>query len=189
MPPKPKFKKDAIVEIAFAYVRKNGWGGLTARYLSEQLGSSTMPIYSSFKSMRHLEEAVVERAMTLYRDYVTTPRTGDVWIDHGVGYILFALKEKHLFRSVFDEAHSPLRIKYSQSIWEELGKRLATYPPFAGLSEGQVLHLRRGRFVLMHGIACLINTGSLPFNGEDEIPDMVKTASQVMLSGVIATFD
>ena len=189
MPPKVKFKKEEIVDIAFEYVRQNGWKGLTARYLSEQLNASTMPVYSCFKSMAHLEEEVVKKAMELFLEYITAPRTDDIWIDHGVGYVMFALEEKHLFRSVFDEAHDPLRQKYSTLIWERTGKDLSTYPPFKKLSDNQIAHLRRGRWVLIHGMASLVSNGALPIDNSTKIPDMVKMASKVLFSGVEANFD
>lgn len=189
MPPKPKIKPDDIVDAAFEYVRKNGWKGLTARYLSVQLNCSTMPIYSSFKSMAALEEAVVKKAMDVFLTYITTPRTGDTWMDHGVGYVMFALEEKYLFRCVFDEAHDPLRAKYSGMIWERTGRELAVYDPFRELSENQVLQLRRGRWVLMHGLASLVNTGAIPVKDQDAILDMVKKGSTVLLSGIKINVD
>ncbi len=189
MPPKIKFKREEIIDIAFEYVRQNGWKGLTARYVSEQLHSSTMPVYSCFKSMGHLEEEVVKKAMELFLEYITTPRTDDIWIDHGVGYVMFAREEKYLFRSIFDEVHDPLRKKYSKLIWKRTGKDLASYPPFKELSDNQTTHLRRGRWVLMHGMAALVNNGALPVDGVETIPGMVKMASNVLLSGVKENFE
>ncbi|MCP4719618.1 MAG: WHG domain-containing protein [Desulfobacteraceae bacterium] len=189
MPPKIKFKKDKIIDIAFEYVRQNGWKGLTARYLSEQLNSSTMPVYSCFKSMAHLEEEVVKKAMELFLEYITTPKTEDIWIDHGVGYVMFALEEKFLFRSVFDEAHNHLRQKYSGIIWERTGLDLSSYPPFKKLTDNQTDHLRKGRWVMMHGMASLVNNGGLPIDDVKKIPDIVKTASKVLFSGIKANFE
>lgn len=189
MPPKTKFKKEKIIDIAFEYVRQNGWNGLTVRYLAEKLNSSTMPIYSCFKSMRHLENEVVKRAMDLCFEYLKTPRTGDMWIDHGVGYVLFARNEKFLFRAIFDEEHVAIRIRYDQLIWEELGKGLATYPPFKELSDSQLLGLRRGRWVMMHGLASLINTAQISMTNEHEIRLTVETVSKVLLSGIKENFD
>ncbi|MCP4023536.1 MAG: TetR/AcrR family transcriptional regulator [Desulfobacteraceae bacterium] len=189
MPPKIKFKQDEIIDIAFDYVRQNGWKGLTARYLSQKLNSSTMPIYSCFKSMAHLEEEVVKKAMEHFLQYITARRTGDVWIDHGVGYVLFALQEKYLFRSIFDEAHDHLRQKYSGLIWERTGQDLSVYLPFKELTDNQVVHIRKGRWVLIHGMASLVNTGALPISDISEIPDLVQAGSKVLLSGVKANFE
>lgn len=189
MPPKTKFKKEEIIDIAFEYVRKNGWKGLTAKYLSEQLNSSTMPVYSCFKSMGHLEEVVVKKAMELFQKYIVTKRTDDIWIDHGVGYVMFAMEEKYLFRSVFDETHDHLRQKYSTVIWERTGKDLSLYPPFKELSDNQILHLRRGRWVLMHGLASLININGMPIDNINQIPEIVEKASKVLFSGVKTNFE
>jgi len=184
MPPKTRFTKTEIIAIAFDYVRQCGWTGLTARYIADQLNASTMPIYSCFKSMRHLENEVVKKAMDLCFEYLTTPRTGDVWMDSGVGYILFALNEKILFRAVFDETHAPLRKQYDASIWQELSKGLSKYPQFKTLSDTQLLQLRRARWVLLHGLASLINTAQVSMNTEAEIRSAVETASMVLFSGI-----
>jgi len=188
MPPKVRYKKETIIDIAFEYVRKNGWTGLTARYISEKLNSSTMPIYSCFKSMRQLEDEVVKRAMDLCMEYLKTPRSGDIWIDNGVGYVLFACKEKYLFRAAFDEEHAILRKKYDQLMWEQIGKGLVDYPLFKDLSDTQLYELRRGRWVLLHGLATLINTAQIAMNDDDDIHSAVVTASRVLLSGVKKNF-
>ncbi len=189
MPSKTKFKREEIIEIAFEYVRQNGWKNLTAKYLSKKLNSSTMPIYSCFKSMAHLEEEVVRKAMELFYEYITTPRTDDIWIDHGVGYILFAIEENYLFTAIFDKIHDHLRQKYSVSIWERTGLDLSTYPLFKELSNNQISHLRMGRWVLVHGMASLVNSGAFPIDDVKKIPDIVKTASKVLFSGVRANFE
>jgi AcrR family transcriptional regulator len=186
MPPKVKFSKEHIIDIAFAYVRKNGWAGLTVRYLAKQLNASTMPIYSCFASMRHLEEEIVKKAMHLFFEYITKPRSDDLWIDHAVGYVLFAKEETHLFRAVFDEDHGPIRKRYDAKIWKQLGDYLVSYPPFKDLSESQIYALRRGRWVLIHGLAGLVNTAQLSISDEHEIRQTVETASNVLLSGVKA---
>ena len=96
MPPKPKLIKADIIDFAFNGVRAHGWEGLTARYLAENLQTSTKPIYFHFKSMFDLEDAVVERAMERILAYATEPRTGDPWIDSAVGVVMFAIEEKHV---------------------------------------------------------------------------------------------
>jgi AcrR family transcriptional regulator len=185
MPPRIRYKKETIIDIAFEYVRKNGWNGLTARYISDQINASTMPIYSCFKSMRQLEDEVVKRAMELCMEYLTTPRTGDAWIDNGVGYVLFARNEKYLFRAAFDEEHVDLRKKYDQLMWEQVGEGLRAYARFRTLSENQLNELRRGRWVLLHGLACLINTKQIVIRDEREIRLAVERASRILLSGIV----
>jgi AcrR family transcriptional regulator len=116
MPPKFKFTKEEMVDAAFKIVRRKGWGALSTRSLAGQLGSSSRPIYSFFHSITELEEEIVRKAVDLLYKYMVRKRTGDPWIDHGIGYVMFAHKEKHLFRAVNDENHIAFFKKYGDVI-------------------------------------------------------------------------
>lgn len=157
MPPKPRFQTEDIVNAAFAVVRREGWPGLSARSIAKELNASTSPIYAYLSSMQALEEAVVKKALEVIGAYVMTPRTGDKWIDHGLGYVLFAKEEKHLFRCINDEKHAPWTREFTRTLFETLGRDLADYEPFQGLPEPTVLAIRRSRWFMVHGIASLIN--------------------------------
>ena len=62
MPPKPKFTKEEVTAAAYALVREQGIGALTARELGARLGSSARPIFTVFADMAELKSAVCERA-------------------------------------------------------------------------------------------------------------------------------
>ncbi len=183
MPPKSKFRQEDIVQAAFNIVRRHGWAGLSARTISEELNSSTMPIYSYLKSMKHLEEAVVKKAMDFFIESIRVKRTGDAWLDSGIGYVLFARDEKHLFRCVNDEKHAKMQREYTAPIWKSLGEELSGYEPLKGLSEEDVQKLRRIRWVMLHGIACLVNSAWIESVDEAEGIDFVKEASQALIEG------
>ena len=153
MPPKFKFTKEQIVEAAFKIVRRKGWGALSTRSLAGKLGSSSRPIYSFFKSIAELEEEVVKKAVDLLYNYMIRKATGDPWIDHGIGYVMFGLKEKFLFRAVNDENHIIYFKKYGDVIWHTLTSSLADYPPFKGLSEEQIAKVQLTRWLFAHGLA------------------------------------
>lgn len=177
MPPKPKLKKSQITKIAFDHVRKHGWEGLTARYLAEKLNSSTKPIYFHFGSMNEIEEMVVKKAMDLILDYMTTSRTGDPWIDQAVGVVMFAVEEKHLFRSIFDEKHVGVRKKHSTHVWSAGEESLVDYPPFKKLSASQVEMVRRARWIFTHGLASLLNISNWPLENEAHLTQMIERIS------------
>jgi AcrR family transcriptional regulator len=191
MPPKPKVKKEDILEIAFAHVRQHGWEGMTARYLAEKLNTSTKPIYFHFKSMKMIEDMVVKKAMQVVLDYTTASRTGDVWIDQAVGVVMFALEEKHLFRAIFDEKHVNARKKYSAHVWKINEENLAGYSRFNGLSENQVEMIRRVRWVFVHGLASLVNISNWPWEkgSEAKLIEMVQRVSQAFYNEFKADTD
>ena len=184
MPPKVKFDSDSIIDFAFDHVRKNGWDGLSARYIASEIGSSVGPIYTHFKSMKGLEVAVVNKTLQLFYEYLTTERTGDKWIDHGIGYVLFAKKESHLFQALFNKNYANLRKPYDQNIWRSLDEDLADYAPFRALSRGQIGVIRRGFWVFVHGLASLITSASLPLEDEKAIVYSVTKASEIFLVGI-----
>ena len=157
MPPKPRFNHDEIVNAAFAIVRREGWEGLSARSIAKELNASTGPIYSYLESMSAIEIEVVKKALEMIYGYIITPRTGDKWIDHGIGYVLFAKEEKHLFRCINDEKHSRMTKDFTRATFDALSQELTDYEPFQGLDEDTRLKIRASRWFFIHGLASLIN--------------------------------
>jgi AcrR family transcriptional regulator len=90
-----------IVEAAFTITREVGWTGVTARTIAQRLGSSTMPLYSSLKSMEEIESEVRKKAGDLMHDYQRRPFTGEKLLSSAVGYVVFARDEPNLFRFIF----------------------------------------------------------------------------------------
>lgn len=48
MPPKPKYTKEEIVQVAFEMARENGLESVVARELGKRLGISSTPIFLIF---------------------------------------------------------------------------------------------------------------------------------------------
>ncbi|MBT8373441.1 MAG: TetR/AcrR family transcriptional regulator, partial [Deltaproteobacteria bacterium] len=120
MPPKFKFTKEEIIQSSIKLIRQKGWNTLSTRTLANELGSSARPIYSFFKSMKELEEEIVKQAVDLLYESMVCERTGDPWIDHGIGYVMFAQEEKHLFRGINNEKNIKYFKKYGDLIWDRL---------------------------------------------------------------------
>ena len=184
MPPKQKFIREDVVEAAFNLVRKHGWEGLSARSIAEELNSSTQPIYSHLKSIEDLKEEVIKKIFELLFSYGTRVRTGDPWVDVGLGYVLFAKEEKQLFRCLIDEKLMPLLRKYTGQSFTSVTETLLDYPPFRGLSEEQIYKIRRLGFIFAHGLAVLINTSFVTtITEEKEIARILRIADQALLKG------
>lgn len=102
MPPKPKFTKEEIVAAALELVSKNGIESLTARELSLYLGSSARPIFTVFKSMDEVAQAVRESAMDKYEEFVS--RALDYFPEfkkYGMQMVAFSKQEPKLFQLLF----------------------------------------------------------------------------------------
>lgn len=186
MPPKVRFSPESIIEAAFNVVRKKGWAGLSARSIAKELGSSTGPIYSHLSSMKRLEEAVMKKGVDLCLKYVRADRTGDRWLDQGIGYALFARDEKHLFRSINDEAYLPIRAKYDPYFWKALDEDLADYPLFRDLPDALQRKIRQARSIFSFGMASMLSS-SIEYEmmkTESQIIDLVKITSFTLYKGM-----
>ncbi len=142
--------------------------------------------------MENLEEAVVKKAVELFYEYMTTERTGDIWMDQALGYAFFAKEEKHLFRGIFEEKYLPLTMKNTPEIWKTFGEKLADHELFQGLSEDQAGAVRVARWFFIHGLAGLINSKWFVLDDEDNIimekkvialVDLLRTANLSLYEG------
>ncbi|WP_022669071.1 TetR/AcrR family transcriptional regulator [Desulfospira joergensenii] len=189
MPPKFKFSKKEIVDSAFKLVRFKGWDMLSARSLANELGSSSKPIYSYFKSMEELEETIAKKGVDLLYEYMIRERTDDPWHNHGIGYVMFAQKEKRLFRALNDEKHIKYYGKYGEIIWETLTASLPDYPPFQGLSGEQVYQIQLQRWLLCHGLAFKVSNPLPDGVWDDEmVSTVIQQGSTAILKGLKIEF-
>lgn len=111
MPPKPRFTKEEIVAAALELVSANGIEALTARELSAYLGSSARPIFTVFKSMEEVAQAVREAAMKRYEEFVEKSLDYmPAFKQYGLQMVLFSKQEPKLFQLLFmtenNAAHS-----------------------------------------------------------------------------------
>lgn len=159
MAPKRQFSRQDIIEASFNVVRKHGWQGLSARAIASELKSSTRPIYDHHESMKNIEAQVVKKALAYFVDFISQERTGDKWLDQALGYVLFASQEKHLFRCINDEKHIHLQKQYAKEHWVALGEQLLKDERFEGLPEKTKNRIRAARWILVHGLAFLVNSG------------------------------
>jgi AcrR family transcriptional regulator len=186
---KAQFNSEEIVETAFQMVRKNGWKGLSVPAVAKTINCSTMPIYSHFKNVRELEDAVYIKALSYLTEYMEKERTGDQWLDHAIGYIHFAAEENQLFRCLFDGRNPELQTK-SLRIWAKgLGDQLIDYPLFEGLSEEQIHIIRSSRFMLIHGYASGMNNGWFTLKSDEELEQYLEMTSKALYDGLRMKFE
>ena len=188
MPPRFKFTREQIIAAAFDLVRRSGWNALTTRSLAKELGSSARPIYSFFESIGALEEEVVRKAVDQLYAYMKQPRTGDPWHDHGIGYVVFAMEEKALFRSINDENHIGLFKKYGDMIWDTLTASLSDYPPFRDLTQDQVYQIQLQRWLFAHGLAFSASNPPPDTWTIEKIIVIMQSGSMAIYSGLLDQF-
>ena len=102
MPPRAKYTREEITEIALGIVAESGAESLNARSLAEAMGTSTRPIFTAFRNMEELESAVRESAMKVFGQYAEK-ETPDMpaFKQVGIQMITFAKEKPKLFRLLF----------------------------------------------------------------------------------------
>ena len=165
MPPKVKITKDEIIKTAVELIRQEGESGLNARSIAASLGCSTQPIFSNFKSMEELDDAIVAAAYDRYFEFIRRELASEKYPPYkayGMAYIRFAREEKKLFKMLF--------------MCDREGKDLTPAEDFNASVEiimnangvtretAELIHLEMWTFV--HGVATMMATSFLTLDGE-----------------------
>lgn len=187
MPLKSSFTKDAFIDAAFKIVRTKGWDNLSARSLAKELNCSTMPLYSYLKSMKNLYEELRRKAVDLLITYQTTERTGQIFFDMGVGYILFAKQEKNLFRFLYqrkegEERYQEIEKKIREIAFNNLIQNMKGDPILEGLDEQKLKNVLTRMWVFVHGLAFLVNNNAFA-GDEDYVVETIKETGRLLIQG------
>jgi len=180
-----QFIREDIIAAAFQLVRQRGWDGFSVQAVAKAIGSSTMPIYSQFGSVRELEDAVCLKALELLKERMLEERTGDKWIDQAITYVRFAEDEKYLFRCLWDGRNVELCKEMGKDLNEFISRTLVDYPLFAGLDESELKMVKLTRMMFAQKLAYWLNSNSnyLKEKGIPNTDEYIRRASRAIYDG------
>ena len=186
MPPQNIFTREMFIEAAFRVVRAHGIEKLSARSLARELHCSTMPIYSYLKSMRQLRDDIKGKATELLLAYQNTRRSDSPFLDMGLGYVMFARNEKHLFRFLFldigrDPRHNRKGRNPRQMAFDSLLPAMEQDPILSGLDRQKTEAILLKMWIFTHGIAFLANSNALPDSSEKAIENLVHDTGRAVI--------
>ncbi len=169
---------EKILETAFEMVREEGVEAVTARKLAAKAGCSTQPIFRVYKNMEELEAELFEKAVDFFQEfYRGYEKTYAIpFMNLGMAYIAFALKEKNLFKLLFLQNE-----KRSKSFYEILnGKegfvmREINRAKEDGCAKPSEMFMKI--WMLIHGAGCMAITGDYDLE-EAETVSMLQSAYQ-----------
>lgn len=186
MPPKAKFTRDEIIEAALNIVKTDGFEALTSRALGRYLGSSARPIFTVFENMDEVQQAVIESAKKLYKEYVNKGLMEEPPFK-GVGtqYILFSVNEPKLFQLLFMTEQSQIPdlsgvLSFIEESYEEI---LLSIQNDYRISEFWAKKLYHHLWIYTHGIATLCATKMCRFTGA-EINSMITEVFTSILKNI-----
>jgi len=188
MPARSSFTRDTFIDAAFKIVRAKGWDKLSARSLAKELNCSTMPIYSYLKSMKRLNKELGKRAIDLLLTYQTTPRTGHTFLDMGLGYVLFAKRERNIFRFLFagngrqgGQGNPGKTLK--EFAFKDLIPKMKEGALLEGLNEQQLENILTKMWIFTHGLAFLISNNAFARDNENYIREILEETGLFIIQG------
>lgn len=106
MPPKPKFTKEEVAEVALTMIKEEGMEALTARELGKRLGASSTPVFTAYNSMKEVKWAARELAMREFEDYASDfMNYSPAFKRIGMLMVSYAIHEPELFKLLFMQEH------------------------------------------------------------------------------------
>lgn len=186
MPPKAKFSREEIIEAALNIVRAQGFESLTSRALGTELGSSARPIFTVFQSMEEVQQAVINAAKTLYREYVQIGLAQEqAFKGVGTQYILFSINESKLFQLLFMTEHKriPDLSNILPLIDDSYEQILSSIQNDFAIDEICAKKLYQHLWIYTHGIATLCASKMCRFT-DDEISGMLTEVCKSLLKNM-----
>lgn len=180
MPRKRTLTEERVIDAAFQLLRSQGFAAVTARAVAQELGSSTMPIYSTFRSMDRLVKQLRKRALEVLVEYQAEPFTPDVLFNLALGYVRFAREEAHLFRFYFVEHGEALsnaeQQRMRERVFEKLGLERPPESPLSALPKAVQDTIAFKSWIFVHGVAVLVNGGILEDTRDETLSALIAEA-------------
>lgn len=180
-PREMSFDRETVLAAAVELVREKGWKSLTARAVAERLKSSVAPVYSTFGSMEGIEREVLEEARRRLHERTSVPYTDNAFLNIGVGVVVFAREEGHLFRALFHTRHNHPEIvaKVNASFLE----RMKDDPALRLLPDPSLERLLHYLGTYTFGLAALIVYGHQQDPSTEIIIRLLRNAGNMMIFG------
>jgi len=183
-PRETTFSKESVLTASVELVRERGWENLTARAVADRLHSSVAPVYRTFGSMEGLEREILEEARRRLHEHTVASYTDGAFLNIGVGMVVFARQEAHLFTALFHTRHNHADIV--DSVFSSILDRMRSDPMLRLLplpSLERLLHYL-GMYTL--GLAASIVYGRGIDPSTDNIVRLLKNAGNMMIFGEVS---
>ena len=167
MPPKFMFTKEQLIEASLNIIRRGGPQSLTARSLAGELGCSVKPIFTAFDNMDDAIEATVERARSIFTDFMQKPYEKLSFMRIGLRWIDFARTEPNLYKLLFVPSARGARLTTPLNVFMNFEGLTEKIVPIVasefGLSGDKAYRLYNQMIIHAHGMACILVSGQTDF--------------------------
>lgn len=164
MPRKVQYSREMIIEAAIEMVRAKGADSINARDLGEWLGCSSRPLFTAFRNMEELIDAVRQEVSQRFLQRVRAARDADSPVPAakrmGMCIVQFAQNEPNLYKFIHWTGEQMLDVK-------ELSHIMATqYQTDYQLSDDDALAFFDHMMIFNMGLCSLITNGVRRFTRE-----------------------
>ena len=183
MGPKVKFTREQIIDTAFEIAKKEGMNGITMRKIADQMGSSVAPIYVNFENVDELNEALIERIISVSQQLLNEESTGNPFQDIGRASLRFASEYDTIFRDLVMTKDSRIKV-YDEKMIPVLIEQMREDPELEGFTVDELKTILLKMKIFQLGLSIMVANGLLPKDCEieDWMDLLVSAAYDVILS-------
>jgi len=161
MPRKVTFTEEKIIEAAIAIVREEGVQAVTARGIGKRLGSSSKPLFTSFRNMDDVMAATIREARRIFMNYMQEGFSEQISFRRiGLRWIKFVYEEPEIYRILFmceEPGRKMHTLNNMASHFDEITDTiLSVIHKDFGISGEHARKLYNQMILHAHGIACLL---------------------------------
>ncbi|MBQ4580187.1 MAG: TetR/AcrR family transcriptional regulator [Clostridia bacterium] len=190
MPPSVRFSREAVLNAAYQLVRREGPGALNARAVARELGGSTQPIFRLFSGMEELYQAVIEKALQVWKNNLNQrlQHSEFPYLTIGMAYLRFARDESQLFKLLFMRD----RVSDGSCTDYDFSWGVPLIEDSINVDVDTARKLYEANWLYCHGLAVSIATKYIPCISECQMRQMLVTSMQsaaLQLNVHLPTFD
>ena len=183
MPPKAKYGREEILNGALSIANREGLDKLSVRRIARELGCSTTPVYSTFRSMPELEASLISRVIDILISYTEKEYTDNLFLNIGIGIVFFAREYRKLYRVLFLESDKFKEMLERFHYSTDLQMKKAQISQL--IDEEERKDILRKMWIFTHGLATLISTGYIENESDEFIIDLLGRTGGDVISSTI----
>lgn len=165
---KQRITGDMILDVSFRIARERGYEQVILKNIASEIGCSVQPIYSYFSNMESLKEAIFNKAMRFYNEFIYSRVENECVLESmAKANVAFAKYETNIFKLLFLQKLNGLHS--FNDIYEWMGDKQATLQLSEKLSlpEEKIKEVYIMLIVFTHGVATMIATGGADITDEE----------------------
>lgn len=175
VPPKQKYTRESILETALQIAKRDGLSAVVARNVGAELGCTVSPIFSYFKNMEELQQAVKDEALKLFKEQISSQNlyTADPKMQC-IQMVNFAKEKPELFKIIFESKTSLESLKdVINEYVPDFENGINSLVTSQGVSYEAALSIYKQLWVQAYGLSSLIASSVIEIPSEEDVSSSI----------------